>query len=53
MHAYRTHTCAQLRAEHVGQEVRISGWIHRTREHAALLVGSACAVLQLQRVGDH
>jgi len=37
MHAYRTHTCAQLRAADVGQEVRISGWIHRTREHANVL----------------
>jgi aspartyl-tRNA synthetase len=37
MHAYRTHTCAQLRAADVGQEVRLSGWIHRTREHANVL----------------
>ncbi len=37
MHPYRTHTCADLRAEHVGQEVRISGWVHRTREHANVL----------------
>ncbi|WP_447724917.1 aspartate--tRNA ligase [Sphingomonas koreensis] len=37
MHAYRSHTCADLRAEHVGQEVRLSGWIHRTREHSNVL----------------
>ncbi|MDF7777677.1 aspartate--tRNA ligase [Sphingomonas sp. AOB5] len=37
MHAYRTHNCAALRAEHVGQEVRLSGWINRTREHANVL----------------
>ncbi|CAN5754677.1 aspartate--tRNA ligase [soil metagenome] len=37
MHAYRTHTCAALRPEHVGQEVRVSGWIHRKREHANVL----------------
>lgn len=37
MHAYRTHTCADLRAEHVGQEVRLSGWIHRKRDHGGLL----------------
>jgi aspartyl-tRNA synthetase len=37
MHAYRTHTCAALTAADVGQEVRLSGWIHRTREHANVL----------------
>lgn len=37
MHAYRTHTCAQLRAADVGQTVRLSGWIHRKREHANVL----------------
>ncbi len=37
MHAYRTHTCGELRADHVGQDVRLSGWIHRTREHANVL----------------
>jgi aspartyl-tRNA synthetase len=37
MHAYRTHTCGQLRAEHVGQTVRISGWINRKRDHGNLL----------------
>ena len=37
MHAYRTHTCADLRAEHVGQTVRLSGWINRKREHAGPL----------------
>lgn len=37
MHAYRTHTCADLRAEHVGQEVRVSGWVHRKRDHGDLV----------------
>ena len=37
MHAYRTHTCADLRAEHVGQTVRLSGWINRKREHSGPL----------------
>ena len=37
MHAYRTHTCNQLCAEHNGQTVKISGWIHRKRDHGGLL----------------
>jgi len=37
MHAYRTHTCGQLRASDVGQAVRLSGWIHRKRDHGHLL----------------
>ncbi len=37
MHAYRSHTCAALNADHVGQEVRLSGWVHRVRDHGGLL----------------
>ncbi len=37
MHAYRTHSCGQLRSEHVGTQVRISGWVHRKRDHGNLL----------------
>ena len=37
MHAYRTHNCGQLRADDVGQTVRVSGWVHRKRDHGGLL----------------
>ena len=37
MHAYRTHTCAELRARNVGDTVRLSGWVHRKRDHGHLL----------------
>lgn len=37
MHPYRTHTCAQLSASDVGQTVRLSGWIHRKRDHGGVL----------------
>jgi len=37
MHAYRTHNCAALRAEHVSEAVRLSGWVHRKRDHGGVL----------------
>jgi aspartyl-tRNA synthetase len=37
MHAYRTHNCGQLRGQDVGQTVRVSGWVHRKRDHGGLL----------------
>ena len=37
MHAYRSHNCGQLRASDVGQTVRLSGWVHRKRDHGHLL----------------
>ena len=37
MHRYRSHTCAALRPEHVGQTVRLSGWVHRVRDHGGVL----------------
>ena len=37
MHAYRSHTCAALNISHVGQTVRLSGWVHRVRDHGGIL----------------
>ncbi|QTD56814.1 aspartate--tRNA ligase [Parasphingorhabdus cellanae] len=37
MHAYRSHNCSQLRTADVGEEVRLSGWIHNIRDHGNLM----------------
>ena len=37
MHAYRSHTCTALRSSDVGETVRLSGWVHRKRDHGHLL----------------
>ncbi len=37
MHAYRSHTCAALTAANVGETVRLSGWVHRVRDHGGVL----------------
>ncbi len=36
-HAYRSHKCGDLRADHAGSETRLSGWVHRVRDHGGVL----------------
>ena len=37
MHPYRTHTCGELRSSDAGHEVRLSGWVHRKRDHGGVI----------------
>jgi aspartyl-tRNA synthetase len=37
MHSYRSHTCAEIRTTNDGDRVRLSGWIHRKRDHGNLV----------------
>lgn len=37
MHAYRSHTCAALTSANVGDTVRLSGWVHRVRDHGGVM----------------
>ena len=37
MHEFRSHTCAELNASNVGETIRLSGWVHRIRDHGGVL----------------
>jgi len=37
MHAFRSHKCNELNASNVGDDVRLSGWVHRVRDHGGVL----------------
>ena len=37
MHPYRSHTCGALTSKNVGETIRLSGWVHRKRDHGGVL----------------
>ena len=37
MHKYRTHNCSQLRISDLGSKIKLSGWVHRIRDHGGVL----------------
>ena len=37
MHKYRTHTCSEITTKNSGEKVKLSGWIHRKRDHGQLI----------------
>ena len=37
MHQYRTHNCNELRADNIDNTIKLSGWVHRKRDHGGLL----------------
>ena len=37
MHSYRSHNCSELTPENIGDTIRLSGWVHRKRDHGGVV----------------